>query len=129
MAERFEPMDVERNVVVHQKNGAGPVVAGVADVGKNSLEGVGVKVVAPHFDDRAETAVVGAAAGGLDNIDLAAQQGVASKDASVAIGQADFVIFQLVHWSIGVMEPAIIVAAIGVPIRKATDALKASTPL
>ena len=46
-----------------------------------------MKVAAAHLDDRAEAAVVGAAARGLDDVDLPAEQRVAVEHARGAIGQ------------------------------------------
>src|SRR5712692_2008119 len=74
VAERFEAMHVERNVVVHEKDGPGTVVTSVADVGQDTLKRVGVEVAAAHLDYRAEATVVGAAARGLDHIHLPAKQ-------------------------------------------------------
>src|ERR1700730_11619537 len=58
-AQRLETMHVEHDIVVNQENGAGAVVARVANVGNYVLEGVGVEVAAAHFDDRAENDVIG----------------------------------------------------------------------
>ena len=64
-----------------------PCAARVGDVGEHALDRVRVKVPAAHLDDRAEAAVVGAAARGFDDVDLAAEQRVAAEHARAAIGQ------------------------------------------
>ena len=88
---------LRRDVVVDDEDGARAVVAGVANVGQHAVERVGVEVAAAHLDDRAEAAIEGAAARGLDHVDLPAQHGVAAEHAGVALGQADLVAFEAVH--------------------------------
>ena len=61
-AERLEPADVQRDVVVDEEDGPRAVVPRVADVGQDPLERVGVEVASAHLDDRAEAAVERAAA-------------------------------------------------------------------
>ncbi len=65
---------LSRDVVVYQEDGPGSAVACIAYVTQDAFKGIRVKVAAPHFDDRAETAVVRAAARSLDHIHLAAQR-------------------------------------------------------
>src|ERR1700737_1932290 len=122
MAESLETMHVERNVVVHQENGTGAVVSRVSDVSQDAFESVGVKVASAHFDDRAETTVVGATARGLDHIDLASEQRIAFEHAGFTIGQADLIAFQPMYRPAGVAEPPIADA-----VRKAGDPTEIST--
>jgi hypothetical protein len=83
-----------------------------------------MKVSAPHFDDRAETAVIRAAARSLNYIHLAAEQGVALKHASSAIGESDIAVFQSMHWPRRVMEPAAVFT-----MREAADFFETSAAL
>ena len=71
-AECLKTMDVQRDVVVDDENRARAVLTSIADIGKHAVERVSMKVAAAHLDDGAETAVEGAAARGLDHIDLLA---------------------------------------------------------
>ncbi len=61
-AESFEAFYVQGDVVIDQEDGAGAVIAGVANVGEDAIERVGMEVAAAHFNDGAEAAIVGAAA-------------------------------------------------------------------
>src|SRR5215472_6242600 len=114
-------MHIEGDVVVYQKDGTRSMISGITDVLEHTVKGIGIKVSAPHFYDRAETAVIRAAARSLNYIHLAAQQGIALKDASGAIGEADIAIFQSMHRPSGVMEPTA-----GFTTGKAADFLKAA---
>ena len=76
-AERLEPVDVERDVVVDEEDRLGAVRARVRDVGQHALDRVGMEVAAAHLDDRTETAVERAAARGLDDVHLPPEQRVA----------------------------------------------------
>src|SRR5579862_3969026 len=107
VAERLETMYVERDVVVHQKNRASAVVSRVTDIRQDSVELVGVKVATAHFDDRAETAIVSAAARGLNHIHLASEQGIAFEHPGCAVGQTDLVVVESMYRPGGVMGPAI----------------------
>src|SRR5258708_773956 len=124
MAKGLETMYVERNVVVHQENGTGTVVSCVSDVSQDAFESVGVKVASAHFDDRAETTVVGATARGLDHIDLASEERIALEHAGFTIGQADLIVFQPMYLPPGVVEPPIAGA-----VRKAGDPTEIPTLL
>src|SRR5262245_6019221 len=75
-AESLEPCDVKRDVVVHNKNRTGAVVACVTDVGQHTVERIRVEIAPTHFDNRAETAVESATSRGLDYIHLSSQHGV-----------------------------------------------------
>src|SRR5215470_1393781 len=75
-----------------------------------------MKVAASHLDNRAETAVIGAAARSLDDVYLATEQGIASEDASSALGQANVAILQSMRLGKRVMDPSLTCT-----IRKATD--------
>ena len=85
----LEPADIERDVVVNQKDRARAARAGIGDVGEHVLERIRVEVAAAHFDDRAEAAVEGAAARRLDDVDRTAEQSVAGQHARRAIRQAE----------------------------------------
>src|SRR5580704_10272684 len=54
------------------------------DVRQDPLQGAGVEVASAHFDNRAEAAVEGAPARGLDHVDLPAEERVAAKHPHVA---------------------------------------------
>ncbi len=86
LAERLKALDVEADVVVDDEDGAGAVIAGVANVGQDAIECVGVKVAAAHLDDGAEAAIEGAAARGLDHINWPAHHGVVVQHPRVALG-------------------------------------------
>ncbi len=66
-----------------------------------------MEVAAAHFDDRAKTAIEGAAARGLDHIHLPAQQRVSLEHARGALWQADFLIFEPVRRPRGIVHPTI----------------------
>ena len=66
-----------------------------------------MKVAAAHFDDRAEAAVEGAAARGLDDVDLPSEQRVARQDAGGAIGQAQRIRGEPHHGAVGVVDEAV----------------------
>ena len=66
-----------------------PRAARVGDVGEHAVEAEGLEVAAAHLDDRAEAAVVGAAARRLDDIDGPAEEGVAAEHARGTIRQRD----------------------------------------
>src|SRR5262245_30194985 len=72
-AERLEPPHVKRDVVVHDEERPGTTVPRVANVRQDPIEGVDVEVASAHLDNRAEAAVEGAAARGLDHVDLPAE--------------------------------------------------------
>ena len=86
-------MDIQRNVVIDEEDLACTVDLRVADVCDYAVKGVGVKVATAHFNDGAEAAIEGAAARGLDDVGLAAQDGVALEDACAAVGEANFFVF------------------------------------
>src|SRR5262245_32047960 len=117
-------MHIEGNIVVHQKDGPRTVIIGIADVAEHSFERVRMKVASSHFDNRAETAVVGAATRSLDYICLPPEYGVASEHTSVAIGEANFAIIKPVPPSRRIMKPAV-----AFPMRKTIDRFKASSIL
>ena len=122
-AQRLETMHVEHDIVVNQEDGAGAVVARVANVGNYVLERIGVEVAAAHFDDRAETAVIRAAPGSLDHIHLAPQQCVALEYPSTTVRRPDLIIFQAMYRPSRSMEPTVAFAT-----RQATDTFEASAP-
>ena len=96
-AERLEARHVERDVVVDQEDRARPAAARVGDVRQDAREVEGVKVPAAHLDDRAETAVVGAAPGRFDDVDGPAQEGIAGQDAGGAVRQLEVSIVETAH--------------------------------
>ena len=122
-AERLEPPDVERDVVVHQEDGARAVVARVADVGQHAVHGVRVEVAAAHLDDRAEAAVERAAARRFDDVDLASEERVALEHARAAVGQANRVGGQAENGARRVADPGP-----GRPVRQAGDPAKILAP-
>ena len=85
-AQCLEPWYVDRDVVVDEEDGAGAAVASVGDVGDHARDGEAVEVAAAHFDDRAETAVEGAATRGFHDVDLPTHHRVAGQHAGGTIG-------------------------------------------
>src|SRR5687767_8798790 len=51
MAQRFEPMYVESNVVVDQKDRACAQASRIRDVGEHSLDWIHMEITSAHFDD------------------------------------------------------------------------------
>src|ERR1017187_4316942 len=100
------------------------MISGVANVGQHTVERVGVKIAAPHFNNGTEAAVVGAAARGLDYIHLASQQRVSLEHARIAIRRSDFTVLQTVWRTIRIVPPVFAVA-----IGKAANALEAGVLL
>src|SRR5271166_2337839 len=124
VAERFEAVDVEGDVVVDEEDGARAVALRVADVVEDSVEGVGEEVAAAHFDDGAEAAVKCAAARCFDDVDLAAEKGVAGEDAGAPFGQADIVVFEAVRGALRVVNPLVALF-----VRESGDEVQASVAL
>ena len=115
-AQGFEAPNVQRNVVVDQENGSSAVIVGVANVLEHAVEGVGVEIASPHFDDGTEAAIVGAAARSLDYVHLPAQQRVSLEHTRIAVRRADFAVFQPVRRPVEVVHPPVTVS-----IGEATD--------
>src|ERR1700730_807837 len=123
-AQRLETMHVEHDIVVNQEDGAGSVVARVANVGNHALEGIGVEVAAAHFDDGAETAVIGTSPRSLDDIHLASQQCIAFKHTRITVGQPDFLVIELVNGPGRIVCPAAFVA-----VGETANPIEAISPL
>src|SRR5215471_4984382 len=75
-----------------------------------------MKVAASHLDNRAETAVIGAAARSLHDVYLATEQTIPAEDASSTLGQANVAILQSMRLGKRVMDPSF-----SCTMRKATD--------
>src|SRR5688572_2134430 len=84
LTQRLEPLDVERNVVVDEKDAARASGVRVGDVLDHALDREAMKVAAAHLDDRAEAAVKSATARRFDDLGLAAHHGVTGQDAGGA---------------------------------------------
>ena len=56
-----------------------------------------MEVASAHLDNRAEAAVEGAAARGLDHVDLPAQERVAAEHPHVAPRRPDLAVFEAAH--------------------------------
>ena len=84
LAQRLEARDVQRDVVVDEKDRARAAPPGIGDVRHHALDRPRVKVAAAHLDDRAEAAVVRAAARGLDDVHGPAEQRVSRRAARAA---------------------------------------------
>ncbi len=69
-----------------------------------------MEVAAAHLDDGAETAIVGAAAGGLDDVGLAAVHGVAGEDPGGAVGEAELLVGEIADAAVGVVAEGVAVA-------------------
>ena len=67
------------------------------DICENALDGPRVEVPSAHLDDRAEAAVEGAAARGLDDIDRAADERIAVQHTRGAIREANLLAGQRAH--------------------------------
>ena len=80
-AERLEPRDVERDVVVDEEDRPRAARARIADVGDHAVDREAMEVAAAHLDDRAEAAVERAAARRLDDVDGPAHHRVAGQHA------------------------------------------------
>ena len=119
-AERLEPPDVQRDVVVHQENRPRPMIAGVADVRQDPVEGEGVEVAAAHLDYRTEATVEGAAPRGFHHIDRSPEEGVAAKDAGAPVRRPDLAVREAVEGAIRVVEECVPLA-----VGEARDALEA----
>src|SRR5579864_2396374 len=104
-AERLKAVDVQGDVVIHNKEGAGAVVAGIADIRQHTVKTEGMKVAATHLNDRAEAAIVCAAPRGLNHVHLASHQRVAFEHAGGAIGQTDITALNPMSRPVRVMHP------------------------
>ena len=89
----------------------------VGDVGQHAIDRPGVKVPAAHLDDRAEAAVVGAAARRLDDVDRPADERVARQHPCGAVGQRHVLAGQAAHRPVGIADEGR-----ALPIRQAGDA-------
>ena len=49
--QRLKALHVECDVVVHNKDGARPMGAGIADICEDSIKRVSVKIASAHFND------------------------------------------------------------------------------
>src|SRR6202042_504131 len=68
VTQRLEMPHTQRNVVVDQENGSSAMVMGVANVSQHAVEGISMKITAPHLDDGTEAAIIGAATRSLDYV-------------------------------------------------------------
>jgi hypothetical protein len=81
------PADIQRDVVVDEKDRPGAAAPRVRGVGRDAFDRVRVEIAAAHLDDGAEAAVERAAPRRFDHIDLAAEERVSAEHASAPIGQ------------------------------------------
>ena len=86
LAERFESAHVEGDVVIDQEDGSGAVFRSIAYVRQHPIERIGVKLPAPHRDNRAETTVEGATPGSLDDVNLTTQHRIVIENSRAAVG-------------------------------------------
>src|ERR1700758_589080 len=105
LTESFEAPNVEHDVVVNEKDGARVSGLRISNVVEDTLECVGMEIAATHFDDRAETAIIGTAAPCLYPVDGAAEQSVAFQNTRGAIGRPDFAIFEPADRTIRIVNP------------------------
>ena len=105
LAQAAKARDVQRDVVVDEEDRARAAGVGVPDVCDDAFDRPCVKVAAAHFDDRAETAVVRAAARRLHDVDRPAEHGVAGQYARGPIRQPD--VRQIADVTRGVADPAV----------------------
>src|SRR5215469_4082753 len=104
-AERLKTVDVEGDVVIDHEKCLGSVLAGVADVGQDPVERIGMEVAPTHSDDRAEAAIEGTATRGLDHVDWLAQHGVALEHARATFGKAYVAVVKSVHRPLRIVPP------------------------
>src|SRR5260370_34013978 len=107
---RFKAAAIQRDVVVYAEDRSGTMHFRIGNVGDYAVKRISVKITTTHFDDRAETTVIGAAARSLDDICLAAKNRVALQHPRTAVWKANLVIFQPVRRTLLVMNPLIAVA-------------------
>ena len=100
----LEALHVERDVVVHQEDRPGAVSPRVGDVGQHAVDRIRMEVAAAHLDDRAEAAVEGAPARGLDDVHRPAEQRVAVRHARRRFGQRQRFSREPGHRAIGVVH-------------------------
>ncbi len=96
-AEALEPRHVQRDVVVDEEDGAGAASARVSDVGEHAREVERMEIAAPHLDDRAEAAVVGATARRFDDVDGTPEEGISRQHTGRSIGQRQLTVRQPRH--------------------------------
>src|SRR4029453_8805405 len=97
-----EPPDVQRDVVVDQEDRPRSVIARVADVSQDAVEGEGMEVAPAHLDDRAKAANESTAARGFHDVDLTPQKLVAAQNASVALRRPDLAVGEAVDRTVGI---------------------------
>src|SRR5262249_12011012 len=119
-AKRLKTVDVEGDVVIDHEKCLGSVLAGVADVGQDSVERIGMEVAPTHRDDRAETAIEGAAARSFDHVDWLAQHGVSLEHARAAFGKAYVAVVKSVHRPLRIVPPI----TGGLAVRQSADGFK-----
>src|SRR5262245_38332711 len=91
LAQRFKTGHVQGDVVINDENGAGSVLASVADIGKHAIEGKRVKVPAAHLDNRAEAAVKRASARSFDDVDLPSEHRIAAQYPRISFWRFNYV--------------------------------------
>ena len=75
----------------------------------HAIEGIREEVAATHLDDRAETAIVGAAARSFDHVDLTSQKGVALEDTRhLASGRLISPLFQSMGRTSRIVHPPLV---------------------
>src|SRR5262249_31785788 len=105
-------------------DGSGAVIFRITDISQHTIKRIGMKIAPPHLDDRAEAAIEGAPARGLDYINLSPQHGVAIEYSSAAVGQLDLVTIQAVDCTSAVVMPAISLA-----VRQSNDPIACAAVL
>src|SRR5258708_33078398 len=124
MAKLFKAADIQRDVVVYEEDRSGTMHFRIADVGDDAVKRISMKITTTHFDDGAETTVIGAAARSLDDICLAAQDRVALQHPRTAVWKANLVILQPVRRTLLVVNPLIAAA-----VREPGDEVHVATAL
>ena len=124
LAQSLETPHIQHDVVIHQKNSAGAVIASIANVVQNAVERISEEIPSAHLDDRAEAAIVGAAPRSFYDVDLPPQKCVANKNSRVPLGQLDFSILQPVRGTSLCMHPRIALRK-----RQAADILESRAAL
>src|SRR5439155_3850770 len=103
----FEAPDVQRDVVVDEKDRSGAVGAGVADVREHPVERERVEIAPAHLDDGAEATVEGAAPRGLDDVDLAPHPRVAPEYPRGPVREPDLAARQARDRPVGVVDEVV----------------------
>src|ERR1700731_3593792 len=80
---------------------------GVADIRHHAVEREGFEIAPAHFNDGTEAAIERASAGGLDDVNLAADKRIAFKHTDITSGRFDFAFIQPCDRAVRVVDKLI----------------------